>query len=224
MKGTLLVTGFEPFGPDDLNPSGEVAKLLHGTEIEGHPVIGAVLPVEWGTVYDRLGELMKEHEPIVVLSLGLAGGLGVIAAEKVAVNYTSTGKDNKGVTLEDRPIIPDGPDAYFATIPTEELVEALKASGIPARQSLSAGAYLCNYAFYSASHLARITGRNTKVGFFHLPATPEMVARRNAPNPSMDLPIIQKAVELALRFIVTPYQNVGSQEGFLGGATNRTDR
>ncbi|HHY44704.1 MAG TPA: pyroglutamyl-peptidase I [Firmicutes bacterium] len=214
MKGRILVTGFEPFGGDDVNPSGDVLSTLEGTEISGYKVVTALLPVEWGTVRDRMEALIRELEPAVILSLGLAAGRSEISVEKVAINYTSESKDNKGVIPAEREIIPGAPDGYFATLPAEEVVEAVRAEGIPAKLSLSAGAYLCNYAFFCASHLTKQGGGKTQVGFIHIPATPEMVAKRKTGVPSMELSRIKRAVEISLRTAVNSFQNVGDKEGF----------
>lgn len=214
MKGKILVTGFEPFGGDDVNPSGDVLRMLEGTGIDGYQVVTSLLPVEWGTVKSRLEALFDEVRPSVVLSLGLAAGRAEISVEKVAINYTSQSKDNAGVVAVETEIVPGGPDGYFATIPAEDIVEAVKAAGIPAKLSLSAGAYLCNYAFYCAAHLAKQGGDKAQVGFIHIPATPEMAAKRKSSIPSMDLGRIRNAVEISLTTAVKSFQNVGDKEGF----------
>jgi len=197
-KGKLLLTGFEPFGGDQVNPSWEVAKSLDGADIGGYPVVSRMLPVQWGTVKDNIEAMIEEVRPLVVLSLGLAAGRPEISVEKVAVNYTSKSKDNAGVTPVDRWIVEGGADAYFATIPAEQVVDDINKKGIPARLSLSAGAYLCNYAFYCASWYVRDRGLKTQVGFIHVPATPEMVAGKPKGGPSMAQGLIREAVCQAL--------------------------
>jgi pyroglutamyl-peptidase len=214
VKGRILVTGFEPFGGDYVNPSGDVLSMLEGMEISGYKVMTALLPVEWGTVKDRLEALIREVQPAVSLSLGLAAGRPEISVEKVAINYTSESKDNAGVVPADRTIIEGAPDGYFTTLPAEKIVEEVRAEGIPARLSLSAGAYLCNYAFFCASHLTKQAGGETRVGFIHIPATPEMVAKRKNSVPSMEINRIKRAVEISLRVTVKSFQNVGDKEGF----------
>lgn len=214
MKGKILVTGFEPFGGDDVNPSGDIAKSLDGHEVCGFRIVSALLPVEWGTARTRLSSLMNEMKPAAVLSLGLAGGRSEISIEKVAVNYTSKAKDNAGAVPVERRIMEDAPDGYFATIPAEKAVDDIVAAGIPARLSLSAGAYLCNYVFYCASHFAKQHGGKTMVGFIHIPATPEMVAKRGKGGASMSFDLIRKSVEQALTIVASAFQNVGTKEGF----------
>jgi pyroglutamyl-peptidase len=214
VKGRILVTGFQPFGGDDVNPSGDVLSMLDGAEISSYKVVTALLPVEWGTAKNRLEALIDEVQPAVILSLGLAAGRAEISVEKVAINYTSESKDNAGAIPVEREIVAEAPDGYFATVPAEEIVQALKAEGIPARLSLSAGAYLCNYAFYCAAHLSKHSGGRTLVGFLHIPATPEMAAKRKNSVPSMELSRIKRAVEISLTTAVKAFQNVGDKEGF----------
>lgn len=209
MKGKLLLTGFEPFGEDDVNPSMEVAKSLDGLDINGYIVTARVLPVEWGTAKDRIEALIDEVQPAVVMSLGLAAGRTEISIEKVAVNYTSKSKDNAGVIPSDRSIVPGAADAYFATIPAEQVVEDLNKKGIPARLSLSAGAYLCNYAFYCASRYAQEKGGGTLVGFIHIPATPIMVAGKPRGTASMAESLIRDGVVQALTTCASSLTNCG---------------
>ncbi len=208
LKGTLLVTGFEPFGSDDFNPSGEVAKRLDGKEVGECRVQSRILPVEWGTVKKVLTGLVDDLDPVVVLSLGLAGGSPSISVEKVAVNYTAEAKDNAGKIPEERAICRDGADAYFATIPAEKIVSRLVQTKIPARLTFSAGTYLCNYAFYTAACHVKTAGKRAKVGFVHVPATPEMVAGKT-PRPSMNLDTVCDAVLSALETTVETLTNCG---------------
>ena len=209
MKGNLLLTGFEPFGGDEVNPSGKIASSLDGAEVHGYRVVVRILPVEWGTVKNRLESLIDELDPVAVLSLGLAAGRAEVSVEKVAVNYTAAAKDNAGVMPAERPIVPGAADGYFATIPAEQVVEDICRKGIPARLSFTAGAYLCNYAFYCASRFAREKGGKTQVGFIHIPATPAMMAGKPRGGPSMDEDLVRDAVRQALTTIAFSFTNCG---------------
>jgi len=209
VKGKILLTGFEPFGGDNLNPSGEVSKALNDIEVEGYKVAGKVLPVQWGGAKKLVEEFIEDLDPVIILSLGLALGRPVIFVEKVAINYASKSKDNQGNILNENYIIENGPDAYFATIPVEEVVDELNKQGIPAKISLSAGAYLCNYVFYSASHYVRKTGKKARVGFIHVPAVPEMVAGKARPVASMDVETIKNAVMAGLKLTAKFLTNCG---------------
>ncbi|MGE5579809.1 MAG: pyroglutamyl-peptidase I [Bacillota bacterium] len=209
MKGKLLVTGFEPFGGDEVNPSMEIAKSLDGIEVSGYQVVARVLPVEWGTVKERVEALMDEIQPAIILSLGLAVGRSEISVEKVAVNYTSKSKDNAGVVPVDQAVVPGAADAYFATIPAEQVVDDVNKKGMPARLSLTAGAYLCNYAFYCASRYAREKGGKTLVGFIHIPATPSMMAGKPKGGPSMAEGLVRDGIVQALTTSTLALTNCG---------------
>jgi pyroglutamyl-peptidase len=213
--GNILLTGFEPFGGDTLNPSGEVAKALDGArtgEAGEYKVVTKILPVEWVTTRKVMASVIEEVDPVMIMSLGLASGRPELNVEKVAVNYTSRYKDNKGSILDELNITNNGPDAYFATIPVEDIVEAIKAKGIPARLSLSAGSYLCNYTFYSASDYIAQKGKRDKVpvGFIHIPATPDMVAGTGKSMASMDLDMIKHGVMEAIGVSVKFLTNRGA--------------
>jgi pyroglutamyl-peptidase len=215
LRGNILLTGFEPFGGDTVNPSGEAAKALGGARIGvagEYKVVSKILPVEWVVAGKVVASVIDEVEPAIIMSLGLASGRPELNVEKVALNYTSRSKDNKGNISDELNITNDGPDAYFATIPAEAIVEAIKAKGIPARLSLSAGAYLCNYTFYSASDYIAQKGKRDKVpvGFIHIPATPDMVAGTGKSMASMDLDMIKHGVMEAIGVSVKFLTNRGA--------------
>jgi pyroglutamyl-peptidase len=172
----------------------DVAKSLDGLDVNGYQIVARILPIEWRTVKERIEALMDEVQPAVVLSLGLAAGDSEVSIENVAINHTSTAKDNVGVVPAERPIVPGGADAYLATIPVERIADAINKKGIPARVSLSAGADLCNYVFYCASRYARERGARPLVGFIHVPATPPMMAGKSWGGPSMAQDLIKEAV------------------------------
>jgi len=163
----LLLTGFEPFGGLRRNPSGELARAL-----EGKGVQAAVLPVDYERVGPALSGLLDRPWDAVLL-MGVAIGRARLSLERVALNYRDPGRpDNAGRTPEHAEVLPGGPAAYFATLPLESLAAALASAGHPAEISLSAGAYLCNTAFYLARHA--LDARGTPCGFLHLPPTPDL--------------------------------------------------
>ena len=160
---TILLTGFEPFGTATSNPSGEIVK-----QISGDNIVTAILPVAYAQSAERLLSLIEQHNPDVVICLGQAEGRTQITPEKVAINLDDARlADNEGVLRNDVKIIEHGPDAYFSTLPVKEMVEAMKAQGIPAAISLSAGAFLCNHVFYVAQN--KFAGSNVRSGFVHVP-------------------------------------------------------
>ena len=160
---TILLTGFEPFGTATSNPSGEIVK-----QISGENIVTAILPVAYAQSAERLLTLIEQHNPDVVICLGQAEGRTQITPEKVAINLDDARlADNEGVLRNDVKIIEHGPDAYFSTLPVKDMVEAMKAQGIPAAVSLSAGAFLCNHVFYVAQN--KFAGSNVRSGFVHVP-------------------------------------------------------
>jgi pyroglutamyl-peptidase len=159
----VLLTGFEPFGTATSNPSGEIVK-----QISGDNIVTAILPVAYTQSGERLLQLIAEHNPDVVICLGQAEGRTQITPEKVAINLDDARlADNEGVLRNDVKIIKNGPDAYFSTLPLNEIVEAIKARGVPAAVSLSAGAFLCNHVFYVAQN--KFAGTKVRSGFVHVP-------------------------------------------------------
>ena len=159
----VLLTGFEPFGTATSNPSGEIVK-----QISGDNIVTAILPVAYTQSAERLLSLIAQHNPDVVICLGQAEGRTSITPEKVAINLDDARlADNEGVLRNDVKILADGPDAYFSTLPLNEIVDAMKAQGIPAAISLSAGAFLCNHVFYVTQN--KFAGTNVRSGFVHVP-------------------------------------------------------
>ena len=159
----VLLTGFEPFGNATSNPSGEIVK-----QISGDNIITAILPVAYAQSAEQLLSLIEQHAPDVVICLGQAEGRTAITPERVAINLDDARlADNEGVLRSDVKILEDGPDAYFSTLPVNELVAAIKAQGIPAAVSLSAGAFLCNHVFYVAQN--NFVRSDVRSGFVHVP-------------------------------------------------------
>ena len=159
----ILLTGFEPFGNATSNPSAEIVK-----QISMENVFTAILPVAYTKSAEHLLALIAEHNPDVVICLGQAEGRTQITPEKVAINLDDARlADNEGVLRSDVKILEGGPDAYFSTLPVKDIVEAIKAKGVPAVVSLSAGAFLCNHVFYIAQN--KFAGTHVRSGFVHVP-------------------------------------------------------
>jgi pyroglutamyl-peptidase len=159
----VLLTGFEPFGNATSNPSGEIVR-----QISGDNIVTAILPVAYAQSAERLLSLIEEHKPDVIICLGQAEGRTAITPERIAINLDDARlADNQGVLRNDVKILEDGPDAYFSTLPVNDIVAAIKAQGIPAAVSLSAGAFLCNHVFYVAQN--KFAGSDVRSGFVHVP-------------------------------------------------------
>ena len=180
----ILVTGFEPFNGGNVNPSEQIVYRLEAPK--GVTLIKEILPVEFKKTTVRLQELLREHRPDAVLSVGQAGGRAEISVERIAVNLdnvkSSNGQkklpDNAGDMPVDERIAADGADGYFATLPLWELVEAVQEKGVPAGISNSAGTYVCNHVMYVVLYEAAKNYPGMKAGFIHVPFLPEQIAER----------------------------------------------
>jgi pyroglutamyl-peptidase len=199
---TVLVTGFEPFTPYKTNPTEELARSLDGHRIGDLVVRSAVLPVHHADAAPRVRELIETRTPDIVLHLGLAGGRARVALERVAVNVMDYAvPDNAGCQKTDEPCSEDGPAAYFATLPLRAILTRLTDAGIPSYISDTAGTYLCNQTLYTTLHLVSTLRTKPLVGFIHMPLSPPMVASTGLDQPSMDVPLMRKAVELTLEVL-----------------------
>ncbi|UPV76484.1 peptidase (plasmid) [Halorussus limi] len=181
---TLLLTGYEPFGDHDRNPSGEIARKLDGETVADREVVGHVLPVEFDRASDEMEALLGDHDPEVVVATGLAAGRTGVSVERVGINVADCAgvPDNADAEPRNERIRGEGdaPAAYFATLPVVEVVSALLESGIPARVSNTAGTHLCNNILYRtrAQLEADDRGADVPMGFVHLPMTPEGAAEK----------------------------------------------
>ncbi|HEL1592252.1 TPA: pyroglutamyl-peptidase I [Streptococcus suis] len=197
----IIVTGFDPFGGEAINPALETIKSLPKT------IAGAeVIIVEVPTVFDKaarvLEEKMAEHEPDAVLCIGQAGGRADLTPERVAINQDDARiPDNEGQQPIDRTIRPDGPAAYFSTLPIKAMVEAIRSAGIPSSVSNTAGTFVCNHLMYQALYLSEKQFPKTKAGFLHIPYLPEQVVDKPG-LPSMSLETIVKGIEAAITALV----------------------
>ena len=190
---TILLTGFEPFGGAMINPSWEAVRLVASRWDRPERLVTAELPVAFGPTSDRMSHLLAEHRPDLVVATGLAGGRAGISPERVAINVDD-GRipDNAGHQPIDEPIVPDGPAAYFSTLPVKAITAALGERQIPAAVSNSAGTFLCNDVFYVLMHAIATNYPDMRGGFVHLPHATEF-----APNgkPSLPLATIAEALE-----------------------------
>jgi len=199
----ILLTGFEPFGGEKVNPSGGLALSLDGAEIASGGVKVRVrsilLPVTWEGAFDRLVEALGEQQPgpAAVVMLGQAAGYPGLGIERVAVNVCS-GKDNDGVERAEQPAVPDGPPAYFSTLPLQAVVRRVESVGLPSSISNSAGTYLCNYVFYRLMHHLSGEPAPPRAGFIHVPYLPEQAVGKRPVPPSMAAADIERGVKAAL--------------------------
>lgn len=212
MARSILVTGFEPFGGDVLNPSALVAKALHGHRIEGRPVVGLELPCAFGRSIEVLREALDAHRPSLVLALGQAAGRTGFSLERVAINLDDARiPDNAGAQPIDEPVVARAPAARFATLPIKTMVAALREAGHPAEVSNSAGTFVCNHVFYGLQHALRMR-RSVRSGFMHLPLLPEQA---RGGQPSLLLATMIDGTALALAVALRTVEDLRQAEGTL---------
>lgn len=170
----LLITGFAPFGGDELNPSWQAVEALPAT-VGQWELVKKELPVTFRGATAALFAAMEEYEPDAVLMIGLAASRGAVTPERQGFNeMTARIPDNEGNQPQDEPVVPGGPEVLFSTLPVEDMTEAIEALGIPARLSDSAGRFVCNALLYSALHHIEQSDDPIPAAFIHVPATPEM--------------------------------------------------
>ena len=198
---TLLLTGFEPFGGEKTNPSLAAVKSLDGYVVGDISVKAVELPVAWHRVAPLLEEALLLHAPSFVIAVGQAGGRAKIALERVGINICY-GKDNYEVTRSGEPVVLDGVDGYFSSLPIESLALAINKAGVPAYVSNSAGTYLCNFALYTIEHLIRAGRLPIASCFIHIPYLPAQVADKSEQLlPSMSLDTIVTGLRTAIDFM-----------------------
>ncbi|HGM5307410.1 MULTISPECIES: pyroglutamyl-peptidase I [Serratia] len=211
----VLITGFEPFGGERLNPSWEVVKQLNDMELVGTRIVARQLPCVFGAALEALNAAIDEVQPVMVLAIGQAGGRTDITIERVAINVDDARiPDNQGQQPVDEPIVAGGPAAYFSTLPIKAMVSSMREAGIPAAVSQTAGTYVCNHVMYGLLH--RLSGqREVKGGFIHIPYLPEQAASHPG-APSMAASTVLFALELAVSIAL----QVEHDLKVVGGATH----
>lgn len=198
----IVVTGFEPWGPNAENPTLEILDLLKADDVEGDLTL-LRLPVDSSKIAGIAAKTLEEVQPDLWISLGLAAGLAVVAVERIAANVMDFAiPDKAGNHHRGEAVFADGPAAHMATLPVELIVSHLRESGIPAKISNSASTYLCNQMMYTVLHLIAKKGMKTGAGFIHVPAHPRLAALQQYPladMPSMSVELMAQAVRKAIR-------------------------
>lgn len=209
-----LVTGFEPFGGDRVNPSFEALTRLP-------PRLGALdiatrsLPVIYGAALPALRQAIADTAPDIVLCTGLAGGRSELSLERVAINSDDARiPDNDGNQPIDQPVVAGAPAAYFATLPIKAAVRALREAGLPAAVSNSAGTFLCNHVFYGLMHEAAVAGGRFRGGFLHVPFLPSQAAKMPG-APSMALEQIVEGIGIILSVAAARVDDLAVSEGVM---------
>lgn len=209
-RPTVLVTGFDPFGDQAINPSWLAVQALHGSQILGHRVVAAQLPTVFGQSSQVLGALIRQYKPSLVLCVGQAGGRQAISLERVAINVDDAYiADNAGAQPIDMPVVRNGPAAYFTRLPIKAMLLALQGEGIAAEISQTAGTFVCNHVFYALMHrLATDRGlKKVRGGFVHVPLLPEQG------EPGMALDEMVRGLRLAVRSALATQQDITAPSG-----------
>ena len=207
---TVLVTGFEPFDGERVNPSQEIARQLHDTVVAGHRVEGALLPCVFDAARLELRRQLRRVRPVVVIAVGQAGGRDAITPERIAINVDDARiPDNAGRQPVDRPVVRGGPAAYWSTLPVKAIVADLRRRDIPAAVSQTAGTFVCNHLFYALMHELR-GQRRVRGGFIHVPFLPSQ-AKRGVPR--MELETMIEAIAAAIAVSVRTKRDVREAGG-----------
>lgn len=198
----VLVTGFDPFGGEKLNPAYEAVKMLPD-RIAGAEIVKVEVPTVFAECGDALERAMDANHPDIVICVGQAGGRSGMTIERVAVNIADARiPDNAGGQPQDEPIRKDGDRAYFATVPTRAMVERIQSRGIPAFLSYTAGTYVCNCIMYHLLYLNERKYPGTTGGFIHVPYECSQTVGKPLGTPSMSLEKIAEALQAAIEAAV----------------------
>lgn len=204
----VLITGFDPFGGESVNPAFEAVKLLPDVIADAE-----VIKLEIPTVFSKSGPAVeagiKEHNPDVVINVGQAGGRSCVTPEMIGINLAEARiPDNDGEQPLDEPLQADGPAAYFTTLPIKAMVQNVRDHGIPCHVSYTAGTYVCNCVMYNVLHMAATKYPHIRAGFIHVPFAAEQVVNKPNGTPSMALTDIAKALEYIIEAAVTNTEDV----------------
>jgi len=197
MRGKVLLTGFEPFGGSHVNPSIEACRRLEGETINGFIVAVEMIPLRYDDVRPGLLEALERHRPSAVICTGQSGA-ATINLERVAINVADARIPyNCGTQPSDKPIVEEGPVAYWSRLPLRSILKALRDAGIPSVISNSAGTFGCNHVFYELMHHLDEEKLDIPAGFIHVPSLPEQVTEKGTPSMSLDTTI--KALKVVIR-------------------------
>ncbi|BDR58961.1 pyroglutamyl-peptidase I [Xylocopilactobacillus apicola] len=197
----ILVTGFNPFGDDKINPAIETVKRLSDS-IAGAQIIKLEIPTEFGRCAEVVKEAIKNYQPDYVLNVGQAGGRFAITPERVAINLDDGRiKDNAGYQPFNQRIHEDGAPAYFTQLPVKAMARAIREAGLPAEVSNTAGTFVCNHIFYQVQYMKDKEFPKIKAGFIHIPFLPDQVVTRPG-TPSLSLEDDVRGITAAINAIV----------------------
>ena len=203
----ILVTGFDPFGGEKINPAIESVKRLPEV-IGGAQIVKLEIPTVVHQSLAVIREAIRKEDPDMILSIGQAGGRPDITVERVGINVDDCRiADNAGNQPVDEPIYPERPDAYFVTLPIKAMVKAMQEAGIPASVSNSAGTFVCNHVTYGVRYLIETEFPGKRSGFIHIPYLPSQASTKKG-MPSMELDTIVKGLTVAIEAMIEHQEDV----------------
>lgn len=212
----VLITGFDPFDGEKVNPAWEVAKQLDQKIIGECVIYSKQLPTVFQKSLQVLQSYIEEIQPSFIICIGQAGGRADITLERVAINIDDARiPDNEGNQPIDVSVVKDGPAAYFSTLPIKSIVKQLRENGIPASVSQTAGTFVCNHVFYGLMHMLAKGNTNIRAGFVHIPFLLEQAISYQG-QPSMSLTTITKGIELLIQTMLEVKEDIIEA----GGATH----
>lgn len=211
--GKILLTGFEHFGNTEHNPAESVARTLDGKTVGESEVVSRIVPSSFFECIEFVQDSITEIKPEVVVMMGEYGGRATVSVERIAQNLNDGSryqlKDNNGRILQGQMTVPDGPVAYYSTLPIRAMVKAMREAGVPSEISDTAGTFCCNHLMYGILHHIHVNELPIRAGWIHLPHLPQTAAMpENLGAPSMSVETSSLGVEIALRAILENSQDI----------------
>ena len=197
MQDKILISGFDPFGGEPVNPACELLGILDGKLLDGYRIVTQKIPTARFRAAEMLHSAITREDPAVILALGQAGGYSEIAVERVAINVDDYRiPDNDGNQPVDEPVVEGGPVAYWSTLPIRSIVRAMREVEVPAFVSNSAGTFVCNHLFYRLMRFLEGEGNVRRGGFIHVPYMMEQAERLG--QPGLPLEAMARGLEAAI--------------------------
>lgn len=209
----LLLTAFDPFGGEPINPALEAVKLV-ADKVGDVEVVKLEVPTVFGKSIATVAAAIEKEKPDAVLCIGQAGGRYDLTPERVAINQDDARiPDNEGNQPIDSPIFEDGAPAYFTTLPIKAMVQAIRKAGVPASVSNSAGTFVCNHLMYGVLYTLAKSYPGVRGGFMHVPFIPSQVVNRPSPAPCLNMKDIALGIEAAIAAIAENDKDIAAAEG-----------
>ena len=209
----LLLTAFDPFGGEPVNPALEAVKKVQN-QIGSVSIVKLEVPTVFGTSIQTVAKTIEQEMPDAVLCIGQAGGRYGLTPERVAINLDDARiKDNEGNQPIDLPIFKDGAPAYFSTLPIKAMVQSIRQAGLPASVSNTARTFVCNHLMYGVLYTLERKYPGVRGGFMHVPFIHSQTVNRPAPAPSMSIEDIAAGIEAAIRAIGEHESDIKAAEG-----------